>query len=160
MGGFELAALSFVAYVVLVPLVLRLLPGRSPALLAVGSAPIVFCVAMLLVAGSGQRVQFWPYSAAYWFATGSFLMVFGALYKSVSLRLLGYLLDQPGRSMNYDEVMRKYVEDETFARRIVVMQEAGLALSIPGGYTLTERGRTLALALRGLHGWFRIERSG
>ena len=44
-------------------------------------------------------------SIVFWFATLLFLMAFGALYKSVSLRILLDLLDRPGHAGLYSAVL-------------------------------------------------------
>ena len=90
----------------------------------------------------------------------AFLMAFGALYKSISLRILLDLLDRPGHAGLYSAILARYVAAESFENRLTVMQENGFAVPTPAGYALTDKGRRLAGLVGVLHRLFAIERSG
>jgi hypothetical protein len=99
-------------------------------------------------------------SIVFWFTALLFLMAFGALYKSISLRILLDLLDRPGQAGLYSAILGRYVAAESFESRLAVMQENGFAVLTPAGYALTDKGRRLARLVGALHRLFAIERSG
>ena len=159
-GGFYLAAEAFAAYVILTALLLRLAHRRSPAAIAVAGAVGVYAAGLALSIAWGYPASFWAYSSAFWCATGAFLMAFGAVYKSISLRMIDYLFHQPGHAAAYDEVMRKYLSEETFGNRLELIQSQGFARRVPQGLVLTPKGRSIASATHCLHALFGIRKSG
>jgi hypothetical protein len=159
-GGFHLAAEVFTAYVVLTALLLRVSHRRSPAVIAVLCAVGVYAAGLAISIAWGDPVSFWAYSSAFWCAVGAFLMAFGATYKSISLRMIDYLFHQPGHAAAYDEVMRKYLSEETFENRLELIQSQGFARRVPEGLVLTRKGRSIASATHYLHALFGIQKSG
>ena len=148
-------ALVLVAVVVLQ----RIVPGHA-ALVATGTAVALYFAVPLAALRSGAAFNFWEYTAVYSCLTLAFLMVFGALYKSVSLRMLEFLLAQPGRAAPAQTVARECVSAASFAHRLEVIERARLATPAPEGFALTQRGRALARVVRALHALFAIERIG
>ena len=84
-------------------------------------------------------------------------MGFGAVYKSISLRILLRLLERPGHAEDYAAVLARYVTDESFESRLKVMEAYGFAQFTPGGYALTEKGRRLAQTIDWLQRLFAIK---
>ena len=158
-GSLVAATLGFASYLG-VSMVLLRRSSASPAavvtLAALAMYPATLAVTLLL----GRTVAFWPFSAAYWFLSLVFLMVFGAVYKSISLRILLDLLERPGRSDNYAGVMQRYVNEESFKRRLLVMLDAGLTARDADGFQLTEKGRRISSVVRRVQAVFAIETSG
>jgi hypothetical protein len=113
-----------------------------------------------VAAGLGQRVLFWPLSASYWFLTLCFLMAFGAIYKSISLRILLDLLDRPNRSESGEAILKRYVQHESYRDRLRILVTDGLATREHAGFQLTRKGRRIAATARAVQRLFRIERSG
>ena len=116
----------------------------------------VLAIAML----SGGVVMFWHLSATYWFLVLCFLMVFGAVYKSISLRILADLLKQPTRSELYACILGRYIEQESYMSRLEVMMSNGLAVRLPAGFQLTAKGRRIAAIIYTIQQAFNIQRSG
>jgi membrane-bound metal-dependent hydrolase YbcI (DUF457 family) len=87
--AFALAGLAVALWLAVALALLRTM-RRSPALIMTSSAILVY-LALLAGAVAPVLIAFWPLSAAYWFLALCVLMPFGALYKSVSLRMLGDL---------------------------------------------------------------------
>lgn len=155
-----LAGAAFSCYIAAVLVLVRLLARHSPVAAVIVAAPIFYVLGLFITLASGYRVLFWAYTAAFWCPALTFLMIFGAVYKSVSLRMLAYLLDRPGYSERYDALMEKYVTEESFENRLGVIQESGFAVRLADGFVLTDKGRAIARAVRRLHMFFSIERSG
>jgi hypothetical protein len=152
-------AVAFLAYLISVAALLRRSEG-SPAKTAILMALALYPPALLLAGVALGRAPFWAFSASYWFLTLCFLMVFGAVYKSLSLRMLLDLLEAPGRSSAKDELFARYIRDVSYRHRLEVIQESGFATRTGEGFTLTERGRGLARIIATLQRAFAIERSG
>ena len=99
----------------------------SPAVAAVGTAVLVYAGAVV-GASFSRNANFWIVSVAFWFPSLVFLMCFGAVYKSVSLRILLDLRARPGEMDRYSAVLARYVMTESFESRLHVMDENGLAI--------------------------------
>ena len=155
-----LGTAGFVLYIATVAAALRLARGRSPAGVAIGAAFAVYAVVLAAAAVISCEANFWTTSIFFWFPTVVFLMGFGAVYKSVSLRILLDLLLRPGHAERYSAMLARYVAAESFENRLVVMQGSGLTVATSAGYALTGRGRLLAGVVGALQGLFAIERSG
>jgi hypothetical protein len=132
----------------------------SPTLIVLATGAIVYVAAALVFVLLGQIVGLWAYSTTYWFLVLCFLMAFGAIYKSLSLRMLLRLLDDPGRTASVRALAEDYVLGESFADRLRVATESGLVSATGVGYQLTSRGTSLARRVRTVQLWFGIEKSG
>ena len=151
---------GFTAYVGTVLVMLRVSHRTTPALVVTASSLVVYVTMIAVAASLGRPVLFWPASATYWFLAACFLMGFGAIYKSISLRILLDLLNRPGRADRYEGILNRYVQEESYQRRLSVLQEAGLAIRGAAGYEVTPKGRRLAAVVDALQRLFRIESSG
>ena len=151
---------GFAAYVATALVLLRLSNRTSPARLVTAAGLAVYAAVVAVAAMSGRGVLFWPMSAAYWFFTLIFLMGFGAIYKSISLRILLDLLERPGHADRYDAILNRYVQHESYHHRLSLLTEGGLARRGPAGCEVTPRGRRLAAIVQVLQGFFKIEYSG
>jgi hypothetical protein len=151
---------GFALYLATIAVVLRRSRARFPAHIVTGAALLVY-VAVVAAAGLlGRGANFWMLSIFFWFPAVAFLMVFGAVYKSISLRILVDLLARPAHTELYSAVLARYVEAESFERRLDVMLENGFATLTPEGYALTDKGRRLTHGLSALQQLFAIETSG
>jgi hypothetical protein len=137
-----------------VVLVLLRISKRSPALIVVASAGVVY-VALLAISPA-----FWPFSAAYGFLTLCVLMLFGALYKSVSLRMLGDLSKTAGHALPEQELLARYIEEDSFGRRVAILLDQGHAERSAEGLALSSKGRRIAAAIARLQQAFAIRASG
>jgi hypothetical protein len=157
--SFAIGAFAFTAYVLTLALALRT-SKHSPAALSVGSAVAIYFATLAAGAFAAEHLLFWYFSAAYCFLTLSFLMVFGAVYKSISLRILLELLERAGGTDSYDSLLERYVAGSSFSDRLEIMISAQLATRSSTGYALTGRGRLIARAVAAMQRAFGIARSG
>lgn len=151
---------GFAGYMVLVLLALRISAATPPAvtvILAAFAAYLGMAAAAVMIA---PPFLFWPSSVAYWFLAICFLMVFGAIYKSISLRILAELSVRPGRREDYRAILDRYVHRESFQGRVRILAADGLAVNDGSGLVLTRKGRRIASVVAAIQRWFRIERSG
>jgi hypothetical protein len=151
---------GFAVYVAAALVLLRVSNRMSPALLVTTAGLAVYAAVLGVAVMSGPGVLFWPMSAAYWFLTLAFLMGFGAIYKSISLRILLDLLDRPGHADRYEAILNRYVQHESYQHRLSVLTEGGLARRGPAGCEVTSKGRRLAAIVEALQGFFKIAYSG
>ncbi len=114
--AFLLGAAGALIWLAVVVVLLRL-SKRSPALIVVLSAAVVYLAVLFSALALAQRVALWPFSAAYGFLTLCVLMLFGALYKSVSLRMLGDLSLAVGHALPEQELAGIYRLQQAFAIR-------------------------------------------
>ena len=115
-GAFLLGAAGALVWLAAIIVLLRV-SKRSPALIVVLSAALVYLAVLVVELAAGQPLAFWPLSAAYGFLTLCVLMAFGALYKSVSLRMLGDLSKAAGWALPEQELLARYIEEDSFGRR-------------------------------------------
>jgi hypothetical protein len=156
----EIGIAGFALYLAAIAVALRQVPALSPACITVGTALLAYACILCLVAVSPVRANFWILSVTFWFPTLVFLMGFGAVYKSISLRMLLDLRQWPLHTEMHSTVLARYVVAESFERRLEVMRENRLAVRGPAGYMLTGRGGVLAAVIIALQRLFAIERSG
>jgi hypothetical protein len=141
-------------------LVLLRVSKRSPALIVIASAGVVYVALLAISPAFFHRLAFWPFSAAYGFLTLCGLMLFGALYKSVSLRMLGDLSKTAGHALPEQELLARYIEEDSFGRRVAILLEQGHAERIAEGLALSSKGRRIAAAIDRLQQAFAIRASG
>ena len=158
-AAFVLAGAGVLLWLVVVFVLLRVMT-RSPALVVTGSALFVYVFVLIALSAIPVPLAFWPFSAAYGFLTLSLLMVFGALYKSVSLRMLGDLSKVSGHALPERELLARYIEEDSFGRRVAILLAQGHAERAVDGLRLSVKGRRLAAAVHCLQRAFAIRASG
>lgn len=158
--GFELGFLAFLAYLALVLVLLRVNHRRDPAWLVLIALPVAFAAAMSLFVALDCRFNFWSFATGYSFFSLCFLMAFGAVYKSLSLRILLDLLDKPDRSDSYDNIYKRYLVEDSFHNRLTVIRDKGLVTTSGDRYLLSARGEALSSRVLALQRLLGISRSG
>ncbi len=159
-NGLTDGLVTFIVYVVAIATLLRAFPQWGPSTVVVGLAVFLTFTAPVILFVLGRPVNIWAFLCSYFFFTLCFLMAFGALFKSVSLRMLSDLANKPGRSESYDRLFGDYVTGDSFADRLAIAQNKQFALKEGSRYRLTERGRVLATNVRNVQRLFGITRSG
>jgi hypothetical protein len=141
-------------------LVLLRVSKRSPALIVVASAGVVYVALLAVSPAISNRLSFWTFSATYGFLALCVLMLFGALYKSVSLRMLGDLSKTADHALPEQELLARYIEEDSFGRRVAILLEEGHAERTAAGLALSHKGRRIAGAIHQLQQAFAIRASG
>jgi len=157
--SFLFAVATFIGYMLATNVLLRTL-RTSPVVVVVAAALVLYPIGLLCPLLLDKTVLFWAYSSSYWCLVSVFLMAFGAILKSISLRILLDLLERPDHSEDYKALLQRYLIEVSLQDRLVVMQELGLAYRNNATYELSEKGRTLARRVRFLQSLFAIEKSG
>ncbi|WP_376984603.1 hypothetical protein [Bosea sp. R86505] len=136
----------------------------EPAMLVVATPLAVYVLGLAaasMTSFADPALNFWIVSIVYWFLVLSFLMAFGAIYKSLSLRMLLSLLEAEARTLDDTELAERYIKQQSFQDRLGVMVDKRLAVIQPDGrVVLTPRGRSIAQLTRRIQNLYRIEKSG
>jgi predicted transcriptional regulator len=152
--------LWFLLYAILVFVQIRFFPLRSPAALAVGTACFTAAASIPAALLFSAGANYWHSFVVFTFLALIYLMVFGATYKSISLRILLDLFKAPEKKLLADELFSSYVEQESFQARIKVMIEQGLASQSREGIRLTKKGHRIAGAVESIQRLYNIKTSG
>lgn len=149
-----------VIYILTTALVVRVARSYSPALLAVGLSFLGYLALLVSALFALGTNSFWSISVSYWFGCLCFLMVFGAVYKSISLRVLDQISQSPTDRLDEAVLSGEYIKSDSFDRRLTVILENGYAEKTELGFSLLPKGQRLARIVRWFHRTFSIERSG
>ena len=152
--------LSFLLYLACVVIMLRIACAAGPSRIVIGAAVIVGIATVVGALVVRPVILFWPLFASYSLLSLTFLLVFGAVYKSISLRILGDLLQRPEWSDDYQGILARYIEEESYRARLSLLVSEGLAEREDAGFRLTPKGWRLATAVSNLQRFFAIRSSG
>jgi DNA-binding HxlR family transcriptional regulator len=152
--------LGFLLYLACVVIMLRIACAAGPSRIVIGAAVIVGIVTVVGALVVRPVILFWPLFASYSLLSLTFLLVFGAVYKSISLRILGDLLQRPERSDDYQRILARYIEEESYRARLSLLVSEGLAEREDARFRLTPKGGRLAKAVSNLQRFFVIRSSG
>jgi len=150
----------FLVYVAAICVVLRVYKNVEPAQAALVTAIIVFFVTATALLIAGGPINVLGFIISYGFFVLCFLMAFGALYKSISLRIMSDLSKTPSKTEVYDQVVARYIAAESYQSRLAVILKNGLAVRMKDRLALTPRGRSIALCIRSVQKAFGIQNSG
>lgn len=88
-------------------------------------------------------------------------MIFGAVYKSISLRMMLHLLNQPEKSDYYDAILQNYIRDQSYTNRVdILIEKKMIETSGENSFSLTKKGEFFARNLWLIQQVFSIKESG
>ncbi len=155
-----IALLASVAVAGSVLLTLRYLPQITPVYVFAGGTLIGIGVATAIGAYFLNEFEFWTAGSLISLLGVCHLFVFSAVYKSVSLRMLGVLADQPGGRMHVAELVEQ-VARPSVEERMDVLVDMGLAEKDGDGlFHATAQGIRTDARLARLQHHFGIRSSG
>jgi len=152
--------IAFFGYTALLLLLLRVFHKVEATFVVLLAALFIFPVALASFVALAPSVNLWVFSTSYWFLVLSFLMGFGAIYKSLSLRMLLTLLETPTHEKSAESFRKEYIFGDSFNNRLQLMVDQGLAERTDDKLSLTIRGASWANRLVTLQRVFGIMRSG
>jgi|GEM_PF-2558660 len=156
-----LSLVCFGIYVFLLISALRLIKRISPAALVCGLALIVYIGSLVFLMTHEEYIHFFTFSSTYWFLSLSLLMIFGAVYKSISLRMMLHLLNTPDKTDSYQAILEHYIKSQSYLNRFEILLEKELIESHDAhSYRLTTKGRWLANKLWFIQKTLAIKESG
>ncbi|EKD85655.1 MAG: hypothetical protein ACD_37C00664G0004 [uncultured bacterium] len=151
--GFILFLTLLVGFLIL----LRIATNRSPAVLLCLTSLIVYVFGLIGVGLFNFSLKFFEFSASYWFFSFSLMMVFFAIYKSISLRMMLNLQIQPA---SLEEIFANYIEQESYKARLNILIKNGFAEKSNLGYQPTLKGWRYARFIAAIQKLFNIQQSG
>lgn len=155
-----IALAAFALYLLALRVALRAWAGTPPAVLGIACALAVYVAVVVAAAIVRPPLVLWDMTVPYAFLVVAFLMLFGAVYKSVSLRLMCELLERPGRGDAYEAILGRYIARDSFGDRAAILVALEWAERHDGRLALTRKGRRIARGMRALQRLFNIEKSG
>ncbi len=156
-----LAVIAFISYTLNVLIVLRLARSASPAMMVCVNAILVYVIGLLTIGFYGSHINFFTFSSVYWFFAISLLMYFGAIYKSISLRMMQHLLCKPNKSDYSDILLESYIQNQSYSQRVEILLKNGMLHKNENStLTLTKKGNTLAKLTCVIQNIFSIKDSG
>jgi len=159
-AGIIQGIIAFCGFGALLLVLLRAFHKVEAIFVVLLAALLVYPVSLAGFVGLAHPVNFWVFSTSYWFFVLSFLMGFGAIYKSLSLRMLLTLLETPTHEHSAESFRKEYIFGDSFNNRLQLMVDQGLAEQTDDGLSLTVRGANWANRLVTLQRAFGIMRSG
>lgn len=159
-AGIIQGIIAFFGYVALLLLLLRAFHKVEATYVVLLAALFIYPVLLAIFVVLAHSVNFWVFSTSYWFLVLSFLMGFGAIYKSLSLRMLLTLLETPTHEHSAESFRKEYIFGDSFNNRLQLMVDQGLAEWTDDKLSLTIRGANWANRLIILQRVFGIMRSG
>lgn len=88
-------------------------------------------------------------------------MLFGAIYKSISLRMMLHLLNKLGKKDSYDTILENYIKNQSYSNRIdILFQKQLIKNSGANSFNLTEKGVKFAKKIALVQRIFSIKESG
>jgi hypothetical protein len=119
-------------------------PGRpSPVSRHAASALVTHGLVVILAAWWVGPYEYWPAAAVSGFGAVVWLFVYSAVYKSVSLRILGEIIRSPGHALSLATITEQCVRPE-FENRALVLVRMGCARESDRGYEVTRKGTDVA----------------
>lgn len=139
----------------------RLRPGWDPT----STATLSFCAVMMLgiavCAFLGPRFSILIFMGAYAFPSLIFLALFGAIYKSLTLRMLLKIYDCERHQELYSRLFDEYLVGDGFCNRINLLIANNLTvINGQGELILTEKGCRLAKSVCFIQKILSIAKSG
>lgn len=161
MSSINIAIFFFMIYLLTIIISLRLFKNISPTIQVCSFPILIYCLGLTVIVILKVKILFFLFSSLYWFLTISLLMVFGAVYKSISLRMMLNLLKKPNKAELYEIVLKKDIENKSYLERVNILQKKNwIKPSKNQTFVLTERGRFFAKSIGLLQALFSIKESG
>lgn len=123
-------------------LIQRTAPSISPVAVLAMASLIAHLASSLLGTAFAHPFQYWNATSVFCFGVMSYVYVFGAVYKSISLRILLDLASRPRRTIELSEISDRQIPD-IFVERSAILIEGGLVTDDEGRYRTTPAGQRL-----------------
>jgi hypothetical protein len=137
----------------------RTMPTVSPVVILAFAFFMAHALSSLLGAALIYPFAYWNAAAVFCFGVMSYIFVFGAVYKSISLRLLLDLSRRPGRTIEFSDISDRQIP-EIFIERSAILIEGGLVNADGDTFLPTPAGRKLAARIARVRRLFAIGDTG
>lgn len=153
------AVVALMVFLLLAAIVLRLTAQRGAVPALLGCAAAVFLLAVASIASALENAGTWRFAAFYACGVAVVIFIYGAVLKSLSLRMLVLMATLPRGEAGVDQLTEETIAP-AFDERIRLLQESGLIAADPAGYTATGKGTATASQIARLRAFLDIEASG
>jgi hypothetical protein len=154
-----LAAVAFAIYLLVIGVALRLTRQRYAVRLLIGSALLIFALTVAWAYGNLAMIAYWHFAAFFGCGVAIVMFMYGAVLKSLSLRLLMALCNCPDVGATTAQLTNDVVR-VAFEERIRSLENVQLVRRLNGGCVLTAAGERIASRIRRLQKAFGIGRAG
>jgi len=155
----SIAILFGLMHMTLVVLLIRkVLPNALPPIADHVVSAILLLILMLVVYSVAVPFNFYLAFSAFVFLIAAYLFIFGAVYKSLSLRFLLALKFEGGRASF--SLLDDLVTTPSFVGRVELLCSMGLAEREGGSYQITPKGAVMARKILLLRRLFGISTTG
>ena len=137
----------------------RAMPALSPVVILAFAAVMAHAVSSLLGAMLIHPFLYWNAAAIFCFGVMSYIYLFGAVYKSISLRILLDLTRRPARTIEFSDISDRQIP-EIFNERGVILIEGGLVDADGETFVPTPAGQRLAARIARVRRLFAIGDTG
>ena len=163
MSSFVFGLLGVALFVAISPvlqfLARRAMPTVAPVAILAIAVVITHVVSTLFGVALSRPFAYWNATSVFCFGVMSYVFVFGAVYKSISLRLLMDLTRRPDRTIEFSDISDRQVP-EIFAERCDILIADKWASSDGDNFTPTPAGRQLATRVARIRSLFAIGDTG
>jgi hypothetical protein len=135
------------------------MPTIPPVAILAFACLTAHALSSLLGATSVHPFAYWNAAAVFCFGVMSYVYVFGAVYKSISLRILMDLTRRPARTIEFSEISDRQIP-EIFNERSAILLEGGLVDADNDTFVPTPAGRRLAAKIARTRRLFAIGDTG
>lgn len=136
-------------HMLVTPIALRCCKTIAPVFIHAVSA--FFCLLALVFISFFVHLHFWLAFSVLSFCVSSYLFIYGAIYKSLTLKILCAM-----RSSPTTDSLTTFVTLPTFTDRITLLEKMGHVSSLDGKYNITEKGKKNAAFFSVLRKFFNI----
>jgi hypothetical protein len=152
-----MAIAALAGYLAIITVMLRSTGHAFAVTVLCGAAVGVFC---LVVAAEPFDFSIWHFSALYSCGIALVIFIYGAVLKSLSLRMALFTASRPAKCSPVD-VLSKSIITPAFDERISILERKKLICRIePGTYVTTPKGRRVATQISNIRHWLAIEGNG
>jgi hypothetical protein len=163
MMSFVYGMLGLVVFAAISPpmqlLARRIMPTVSPVVVLAAAFLVAHITSALLGAELTPSFRYWAAASVFCFGAMVYVQVFGAVFKSISLRILLDLTSRPGGTVTFEEISEREVL-VMFAERCDLLVEGGMIFREGGKFVPTSAGKKLAARVAWLRRLFAIGDSG
>ena len=135
------------------------IPAVAPVAILAFASLTAHAVSSLFGAALIHPFAYWNATAVFCFGVMSYVYVFGAVYKSISLRILMDLTRRPARTIEFSDISDRQIP-EIFDERSVILIEGGLVHADHDTFAPTSAGQRLAAKIARARRLFAIGDSG
>ena len=154
-----LGLLSASVYCVVVLVALRTWRRRAPVTIHLVCALLVHILTTLSLLDTQREWSYWQMASVYWFSFMLYLYCYSAFYKSLSLRILTFIAESESQSRTTPEILDRIIL-RSFSDRTDILADGGLVTRSGHSYSVTEKGKRMAMLLRRLRRYLNITEGG